>query len=248
MKWWEAIPLGRGQEVELQVGLLALRVARQDQRLRVAWRYLARPEPEVVSVQAARPLEEPTPDWTVHRYAAHGFPDALTVRPRTADRSVVARPDVPFSVEAGAEVRVFVGTAIWVNVAGVVELPTVPPKQTWLGTFVEGELCYAMRTHLRMRIDDLELRAHRAIAPVVIRNEGDDALRIDRVAIPVPSLSLHVDETGRLWTQELVLLRREDHERAERKLGRPGPGVLLAEPRQKQPINPVMRVFNSVFG
>lgn len=248
MTWWEAFPVDRGQEVALQVGLLALRVARQDQRLRVAWTHVGGAEPQTVEVGAPGPLTDPVPGWTVHRFAAKGFPDAIAVRPKTADRAVVARPDVPFSVEPGSEVRVFVGTALWVDVAGVVELPTVPAKQTWLGTFTEGELCYAMRTHLRMRVEDLEARAHRAVVPVVIRNDGDDPLRVDRVAIPVPSLSLHVDEQGRMWSQEVVLLRHDDQERAERKLGRPGPGRLVAEPREKRPMNPVMRVFNSVFG
>ena len=248
MSWWDAVALEPGQERTARIGALLLRVARDAGRVRVAWRYAAMDEGIEAKVSEPVPADAVDDDWLVQRFAVDAAPVSLA--PKLAPRPVVARPEVPFSVVPGGAVTVYVGTPLWVLVkAGdieLIELPAVEPKPTWFGTSLEGEHCIAMRTHLRMDPSEVVPRPHRAVAPVTIRNQGADALQVDRLWLPVQTLSLHLDG-GRLATQAVELVRSEGQEQAERKIGA-GRGTLLAAPRELPEANPVMRVFNSVFG
>ncbi len=91
-------------------------------------------------------------------------------------------------------------------------------------------------------------RPHRAVSPVTIRNRGVDPLLVERLLLPVPNLTLHADPEGHLWSQEVLLVRREGQESAERHLGKAGPGPALSTPRAQPEASAVTRVFNSVFG
>lgn len=250
MPWWDPVDLPIGQELSLELGLVGICVARHDGLVRIGRRALAIQEGEAVRLDGPRPMAELDPPWEVQRHAVRA--GAVSLVPRTAPRPVVARPEVPFSVAPGAQVKVFVSTPLWVEVrvggTALSEFPVVPTKPTWFGTSVEGEECFAMRTVMRLSLAEVVLRPHRAVAPVTIVNEGVDALRIERLWIPVHHLTLHVDPEGRLWTREVHLTRREGQEQAERHLGRAGPGPAVAQPREKPVENVVVRVFNSVFG
>lgn len=251
MTWWEPRTLGHGQELEARIGLLRLRIARDVGRVRVAWLHVEGDEPETSEVCEPRPAGEVEPGWSVHRFAVDGKGDRVALRPALAPMPVVARPEVPFTVVPGGSVVVYLGPPLWavVEAGGVplTEIATVPSKGTWFGSPTDGELCVGMRTRLRMKLEDLVPRDHRAVAPVTIRNRGQDPLHVERLWLPAPNLSLHLDEAGRVKTQPVELIRSEGQDEAERKIGKPGAGTPLAPPRHVSDDNPVLRVFNSVF-
>lgn len=251
-RWWDERPLPDDSELEARIGQLCLRVAREGQLARLAWHHDEGEETNEPVIGEPAAVRKPEADWTVVRYATGGGKGGLVFAPKLAPLPVVARPEVPFTVAPGRSVEVFVSTPLWLEVRVgddvLDELAAVPPKDTWFGTSTEGEHCLAMRTHLRMLLANVVLRQHRAVAPVTIRNRGKDPLQIERVRLPVPSLSLSVDDGGRLWTQPIELLRDEGQETAELKVSPHLRGTQIAVPRERSGANPVMRVFNSVFG
>jgi hypothetical protein len=58
---------------------------------------------------------------------------------------------------------------------------------------MEGDLCYAKNTDAKVDLALLEKRPHRAITAVIIENEQEQTLTIDRMNIPVPYLTLYSD-------------------------------------------------------
>ncbi|TNE84738.1 MAG: hypothetical protein EP330_28385 [Deltaproteobacteria bacterium] len=248
MPWWSPLDIPEGHERALQLGTLAVRVARRDNLYRLAWRHLDTPEPIDVHIGEATQTEDLGEGYEVLRIAARG--STLALSPRVAPRPIVARPDVPFTVSPQAEVRVYVNTPIWVSLRaerGLKLLPVVSVKPTWFGTNREGVPCFAMRTHLRLSESEVQRRPHRALAPVRIVNEGDDPLVVDRVRIPAPSLPIHADAEGQLWLPEIVLTRREGQEEARLSLGDRRKDPVLAEPSEPMADHAVVRAFNSIF-
>ena len=151
----------------------------------------------------------------------------LRLVPILADRPVIARPAHPFTLPPGAAVTAFISTTLWVDLSlqesavslqksalkpdkSVVTLPLFRPSDTWFGrSTIQGELCYAMRTALRMNLADMPRRPHRAITAVHINNRGPDPLRVHRIRLPVQHLTLFSDDTGELWTQALQMSRAD---------------------------------------
>lgn len=248
MRWWSPLDIADDRERELALGQLQVRLARRGRLLRLAWRHTSEAERVTVELGEARPAEDVPEGWQVERVVAGN--GQVRFAPAVADRPIVARPDVPFTVAPRAEVEVFVNTAVWCAIesgATLKRLPTIPPKPTWFGTNQEGLPCYAMRTHLRLEREQITRRDHRAIAPVRIVNEGDDPLRVDRVRIPAPNLPVHADATDQLWLPQIVLTRREGQHEAVLSRGRARTEPVLAAPLEPFVDNAVIRAFNSIF-
>lgn len=250
MRWWTTLPLGDGHERSLQLGPLALRLARLRDILRVAHRDEDDDRPDVALGEPG-PIQDVDEAWRVERFAGVPASDPRLV-PLTATRSVVSRPEVPLVVLPGAELDVYVSTPLWLGVVlgdvTVVDMPLRAPKPTFFGTPTQGTVAWAMRTLLRVDRSKIEPRPHRAITPVQIHNAGDDPLRVERLQIPVQRLSVHADAEDRLWTQTIVLHRRQGQEHAQVEVGAPGPGPALGPPRERSgPAHPVLHVFNAVF-
>ena len=250
MSWWEPFELADEQERSIELGPLSLLVARSGSLVRVAHRSVG-DERFDVSVGGALPVDAVSEEWKVERFA--GIPPAtlIRLRPLTAPRAVVTRPEVPLVVAAGTRLEVYVSTPILVAVevgAALMELPVRVPKPTFFGGPTRGTLAYAMRTLMRVDFANVEARPHRAITPVQIANLGHDPLRVERLRIPVTRLTVHADPQGLLWTGTIVLQRHEGQEEAEVQVGKPGPGPALGPPREATPVgHPVLHVFNSVF-
>ncbi len=196
------------------------------------------------------------PDGVPLTRFAVGAADWLTLRPRHADRPVVARPEVPLVVGPGQTIQAYSSAPVWlaIDVGEVItETPVLRPSDTWFGTTTEGRLCYAVRTHLRTDLDGVLIRAHRAITPIELRNEGADPLRIERILLPATHLPIYADSKGYLWSGAVCMTRTEGQENARVDVVEGPPAerpdaVLLSDPREPtSTLNPVLRVFNSVF-
>ncbi|MFV8752509.1 hypothetical protein ACNOYE_18335 [Nannocystaceae bacterium ST9] len=130
---------------------------------------------------------------------------------RVADRPVVARPEMPVIVPGGLSATLFVSTPVWVALSAgeprqrFLELPTWLPSSTWFGeNNIEGALCYAERTRARHERGSEVFRA-RVTTSVTVNNVEREPLRIDRIALPLPSMSVFRDEQGGLWTEHAVV-------------------------------------------
>ena len=134
------------------------------------------------------------------------------------------------------------------------ELASLVPSDTWMGpSTTEGELCYASRMHGRLELKELPLRPQRAVTPVTIENRAAEPLRIDRISLPAPFLSLFSGQRGFLWTEGVTLAREENDDRARLSVT-PGPsepaegGELLTGPRRHRDEAGLFHAFSSIFG
>ncbi|MCB9506315.1 MAG: hypothetical protein H6698_00290 [Myxococcales bacterium] len=203
---------------------------------------------------------KPLPSLDVVRFAgSDGAAAVVHIEPRLLDRPVVARPETPIYVLAGETVRLFVSSPLMVALrvgergASLTEVPTVRLSDTWFGPSTRvGELCYASRTGARLRLADVPRTPIRAVSSVRITNRASTHVRIERVRIPCPELSLYRDESGQLWTEELRLLRTGDGDRAEPVLSNVPEGVgtvtLVSGPRRTSDRGAWLRGLEAVLG
>jgi hypothetical protein len=123
---------------------------------------------------------------------------------------VVARPSEPFYVTGSEEVRLYLSTPVWIRIEALKprtilsEVPTLQMSDTWFGpSTLEGELCYAIRTRARGRIEDMPKRTSRAITPVTIRSQSVEPVLVERVRVPLEALALYAAGNDMLWSQEV---------------------------------------------
>jgi hypothetical protein len=212
-----------------------------------------------VSIDQNLPVEEPTETANVTRYATASTSERFRIVPVLPDRSVVTRPERPISILPRTEVRLYVGSPLWVrlmqgNDEPIGELPASPPKEAWVGPSTrDGELCYATRTYGRLRLDDAALLPHRVMTSVAINNGSEQTFVCDHVSLPVRRLSVYASSEGRLWTETISLERGESEDLAALEVSSGPPeeahgATLLSGPRDVGERGGHFRAFGALFG
>lgn len=186
-------------------------------------------------------------------------PTTITVKPRLADRSVVARPAASLRVLPSKEGRILISTPLWFSAETMndketlVDIPFWRPSDSWFGpSNREGEMCYAKYTDARLQHDALEHRPHRAITPITIINRSRKALVIERINVPVPLLNLYNDNAQRLWSQSLTIVRETDKATVEVRLDKTSPPEIgetieVSPPRVVSEKQTLIRSLASLF-
>lgn len=176
---------------------------------RLAWQSHGE-EATDVEVGGPEPAESVEMAGKLLRVVADRIAGRLRVEPRLADRAIVARPETPFRLLPGSEICLYVSTPPWValvfdgDVGQAVELPVRRLSDTWFGPPTEaGELCYSIRTRARLSRQDIPLECGRVLTKVRIKNSATETLSLERLSLPMPSLSLYADDAGCLWTQRV---------------------------------------------
>jgi hypothetical protein len=227
-----------------QLGPLLLHV---DNRIS-EWRVVGQPgRDHTLATLASGPVapDEVPQGGLVARFASRHDENTIALGAALADRPVVVRPETPVWLLGGEQVHFFLSTPLWITVTTaetgrlLTELPTFRPSDTWFGTSTRtGELAYASRSRAQR-----EPSGHpfRATTRLLVINHEADPLRIERIKLPVPSLSLYQDEAGGFWTSVVVMegaeggtvghLRIVDHPPEEAKNPRlvAGPRVAFQE-------------------
>jgi hypothetical protein len=113
-------------------------------------------------------------------------------------------------------------------------------------------VAYALRTRARVQLADMPMRSHRVITPITIRNDGQEALLVDRLNLPVPFLSIYTAPDGYLWTESVTLVQSQDSEFASAVVGKDAPREIkgaprLSPPRQITDTHLLVRAFTSLF-
>ncbi len=162
----------------------------------------------------------------------------IHVTPQLADRPVVARPMVPTEVPPKERATLFISAVLWARVGIgeqlLAELPTLRLSDTWFGaTTMSGELCYASQTRALLRLDNVPYSAFRAIIPVTIDNQGEDNVKLERINVPVPHLTLYCDGE-KFWTSALTILRETNLATAKLRIDATPPphSIIAAAPRR----------------
>lgn len=226
--WWGEFALARGERGLWQVGPLRVLLERLAGEWRAAYSHGDDPLQNRLDLTVPTSPEESLPGEAERvRFGFAREPETLTVEPALADRPVVVRPDLPFMLEPGERVRLFVGTPVWFRLATppprgnrLLEIPTFRPSDTWFGpSNIEGELCYAGRTMARMHLSEMELKYNRAVITVDITNAGSESLSVERFSLPVPYLSLYIDDRGWFWTDRVHVRRFSGVQPTEVRIG-----------------------------
>jgi hypothetical protein len=209
--------------------------------------------------EAAPALDPLAEEGQVLRFAMGRGEPLLRLVPVLPDRPLVSRPEHPFHVLAGEEVRIFVSCPVWVAVQvgkkpqTLAEIPIYRSTDTWFGPNTrEGALAYASRTRCRLAPGDLPVRPQRAEVPVVVRNRADATLVIERLSLPVPHLALYRAPDGGLWTSQVKMVVQELKGQADievgKKPGEVGPGELVTGPRDPVGGSILTRAIGAMIG
>lgn len=256
--WWGDYALTVGQAAHWRIGPLALTVRRGRREWQVGYDW----DPDRIHAKgwerlAEAPSEEPA---NQERFVVGETGDRVSLRPALPDRAVVSLPRVPLHLLPEREITLYVGSPVWVAIAGgnpasnLRELPLRLLSDTWFGGSTrDGELCFATQTRACLNSENLPVLSRSALTSVAIRNQAADPLLLERLKLPVPLLSLYRDPQGRLWTEGVTLTRTEGSGMASLDI-RPGPPdeagatELLAGPRDVSESRPLIRAFSRLLG
>ena len=260
LSWWGDFKLDHDQSRQWQIGPLSLLIRHLNGEWQIAYERLDNYDNQTTSVEVSDTSQLPESLENNSRFIFRKTKGLLTISPLLADRPVIARPHIPFNLMAGEETTLYVSTPLWLELAigsspiKVLESIAIQrSSDTWFGpSTLEGELCYATKTHCRLNLADVSHRPHRAITPVLIKNKSDTMLAIERLKVPAPLLPVYSAAGGQLWTTGITLTREKDGDMAELQIDKNPPkeakqASLLGRPRDDANSAILIRAFNTVF-
>lgn len=259
-RWWGKFEIPVNASAQWQIEPLSFGVQHLDKEWRISHQRDA--NDDVMADQWSFDRNEFVPEnySKTTRYVFRKSSSTIEIKPQLADRTIVTRPATPISLVPGEEVVLYVSTPLWIqfeiggqNSSSLDELAIHRPSDTWFGpSTCEGELCYASKTNGRINLENMLIKPNRAITPLIIRNLGTDKFLLERVALPVPLLSLFATANGQLWTQPATLIREDSGGMAELKLGKDAPkeakdAVRINKARLQPEKGMFVRAFSAMF-
>ncbi len=239
--FWREFASEGPETEEVRLGPLRVFLRREGEDWLVAWDRTEMPE-EMISPPDGF-YKGPAPEgvgW--RRLGGRKELAGLRLAPVLPARPVVVRPEKPFQVLPGERVQFYAGVPLGLSLrtagGGLLwEEPVIRLSNTWFGTPMEGELCYAMRTRMRREREWEGFPPWRAVCPVRVRNLTKETIPFERLCIRAPHLSLYEEEDLGVWANETgVTIREEEKEWSRVAYARGAPaglegGRLLASPR-----------------
>ncbi|MBW3535038.1 MAG: DUF432 domain-containing protein [Gemmatimonadetes bacterium] len=228
---WRTHDVPSGEELEIRVGPLGIRVREHAGEVHLSHRLEGEPAP------ADRG------EWA--RFAPASWNRSLTLRPAFPDRTVIVAPDDPFRLLEGAEARVYVRLPLVAVVevegraapATLARIPTYRYSDTWWGVHTEGELCYWLPTHARREMRPELFEDHLAVCPLQLMNRSESDLDVEKIAFRATFLSLY-RKGRRLWSDETRVRYRGEAEGSSLDMAGGPPGEepdaeLVLPPRER---------------
>lgn len=253
-KWWGEFELAEDERRWWTLGPLLLGAERKQREWRFG--YEESLNADAAAAETNRALDELA---NAGRFVFASPGAAIRLTPALADRPVVTRPLSPLYIAPGEEAMLFVSTPAWVRIEAVqpeVELADIPvtrPSDTWFGPSTrEGELCYATQTHGRLRLEDLPVQPFRVITPLEITNKSKSELKLERISLPVPYLTIYAAGAHDLWTQKVKMRWEDEAQLVTMAIKKQVPSQvsdaeLLAPPRKAQDTQVIRRALSSIF-
>lgn len=254
--WWGEFEFAEGARRRWQIGPLTLWVSRLAREWQLAYERTHELDTRVEVHEVGEAEDEAPAVLQRSRYLLEKG-STLSLSPRLADRPVVARPGMPVVVPGGLSATLFVSSPVWVELAAgdprqcFFEAPSWRQSSTWYGeNTLEGALYYAERTRARVEREGEVLPAH-VTTSVTVNNVERQPIRIERIALPVPGMSVFSDERGGLWTEHAVVDYLADQDapvRIERTpLAVIGKTTLVSRPRHPSGGNAVVRALSAAL-
>lgn len=255
--WWGEHPLELGGTAMWEIGPLRFWLQRSALEWRLAHEW---DESEGAAGWARKSAEWPGDEVDAERFAVGETTDGVRLRPLPSDRPVVARPKTALRVLPAERARVYISSPLWVEVATgdeptvLRELPAKRLSETWFGASTrEGELSYAVKTSAHTDLREMPRAPYRLLSPVVIENQADDPLSVERINLPVPFVTVYGSTDGEVWSNEIHMLRTESGDMAalDARVGPPAEAedaVELSAPRDVARRGQLIRAFGSLLG
>ncbi len=277
--WWGRQTIEPQRTDLWQMGPLNLWVQHLAHRWTLSWTHSGDwLEPRVRIVPGVAAGELPPPNATQVNFVLGSSPrsDLLFV-PSLADRPLINRLASPLHILPGETASLYVLSPLRLrievaeNSKVLQEIPTHRLSDTWFGPISSpssalatgptplsqkaptGELCYASSLPAFLELREVPIRLHCAISAISIRNAGKETLRVERINVPLPRLSLFYSPRTGFWTDAFSLVCEGSDELASLKLERQppaeaSPSQFVAGPRQAQPDSmAVIRAVGSLF-
>lgn len=210
---WEPIKLASGQTIELSFGALHLWIHRGHDEWFIANEY----EIDLADALDWSISEVPfvlEREWT--RWVLDDQVDCIQLRPQLPNRPIIVRPEMAMCLTPQQSVRFFVGLPISLQITlgsknvELMEIPTQILSNSWFGSVTEGELCYALKTTAKRKVEQLLPAPHRAVFPLEIRNHSTEMLRFERLCLRAQHLKIYQGK-DRIWTSHgRISYRGED--------------------------------------
>lgn len=231
LKWWDTYPFQKDQKVCWKIGPFELKIEFCQHEWIIQYERGHDPLANVCEIHF--PYLAPHLTTEVRDTYRFGFSTSgneIMLQPRLADRPVVVRPISPVYILPHSHVTIFLSTALWIDISlknpdmHLHRTPLYRPSDTWFGPLTgDGELCYASQTFGRMRLQDMDIRPHRALTAVHIENLNTEPLYLERIKLPVELLSLYAAEDNTLWTNSVHLVSLKNEGLASIKIDRDPP-------------------------
>lgn len=212
--FWAAQTLAPGDCRLWEAGHLRLWAKREQHE----WRVTADREGQEDSAPQINQTTAPPARSSWQRWAFKEEEAMIRASPAMPDKPVVVRPDSAIRIPHGNEVTFFVSVPVFLqlrigskNPLFLHEEPSMILSKTWFGDPTLGELCYALRTGGSRDFDGIKKGAHRAICPILIRNNSGEELNFEKLCIRAMHVNIYRG-ARRLWTEEIrVSYRGENH-------------------------------------
>jgi hypothetical protein len=253
-RWYGSFELALDSAGTWRIGPYRLWAWRAEHEWRIATQRDSDSMTDACHVEIPSPEREPPVHAELHRFGFTSAPAAITLRPFLADRPVVVSSESPLLLPRAEEITLYVSTPAWIQVVigdsdTILEESLYRPTDTWFGpSTMRGELCYAVRTSARLRLESLPVRPHRIVSAVQIVNRGKTHLSFDRIKIPTPQMAVYGTPAGQLWTETVTLERYQDQDEASVRLGSGPPPQAVGATRIQGPRSVVERgLLTSAF-
>ena len=258
-QWWGAFRMEEGSGGRWRIGPLEVLVRRPPHEWRIACESGANPFESRVEREIPADVGDLIDREDLDRFGMSQPGEEIRLAPALADRAIITRPDRPFHVPSEESLTIYVSSPLWIVISAgepsrvLMDRPIHRPSDTWFGPVSEGgELCYANRAFCRLNLADLPVRPHRATTAIRVSNQAAGALAVERLKLPAPSLELRADSSGRLFTPDVVFVRRSGGEFASVEVSgerswSTEKGVRLAGPRTRLSDNLIDRTFGTLF-
>lgn len=231
-QWWGETTFEVGEIKEWSIGKRKIAVQRLEKEWLVWNQELASEASANITTKSLKTSKSYN-DLPHSRHLLNQTQGNLIVVPMLADRSIVARPATILNILPGEQVQLYVSSPLWFCLKTtshnlpMLDIPFFRPSDSWFGpSTMEGELCYAKYTDAKVDLSLLEKRAHRAITKVLIINQHTETLKIERINLPVPFLTLYEDNQHGFWTQEVEITHNCDNNKAGLRLRKRQPEAL----------------------
>lgn len=259
-QWWGKFEIPVNTSAQWQIEPLSFAIQHLDKEWRISHQRDSNDDVFADQWQFDRNEFVPENYPKTTRYVFRKSTSTIEIKPQLADRTIVTKPATPISLVPGEEVVLYVSTPLWLQFeiggqdsSSLDELAIHRMSDTWFGPSTrEGEFCYASKTSGRINLENMLIKPNRAITPLIIRNLGADKFLLERVALPVPLLSLYATPSGQLWTQPATLIREDSGGMAELKLGKDAAkeakdAVRINKARIQPEKGMLVRAFSAMF-